>query len=442
MNKGLCKHLTVQTTSKMSDGGEFFTGTVAPIAGVIITELLHFGPMYAVICARKQGRLGSLDPVLFANTTPQAVVWTIYGIFCNNIYYIIGSIGGILMGTFYLLSALQLGVTKTQMRRIEIILLTQLTLIITFSTVGWWHREVAKQATGVLSMLASCFSYSTPFLNLRLMIKARDASSINKGFLFMQIVSGVMWTSYSLFDFDIYVIIPSVISLAFGIIQATLVVIFWKPASKTEEVDNKSSSLLDNVRGCYQAPNCFRPCKSRGQQNSCNASQAMSNNMEATRFTSFPADSSQSDVILDISGSTCMEQHAKNEVPAIGYCVKGLDPLLSDPAESSTPSTSSLESTSPIGTTSSIELNPIESSSNLVADTSSFPLQSQTSFDAEPQTSFATPPPGVLEPVDPIFQAIYPIVASDQQQNLNNEGTSSTNLGKSDIHASNTLSSI
>lgn len=234
----------------------------------MITNLLNLGPMYAVIEARRKGRLGSLDPVLFSMTLSQSVVWVVYGIFATNIYYVLGSIFGVYLSIFYLLTSMQLGPSKSQYQKIEIFVLFWIGLIIIFSVIGLWLHNVAYQAAGLMSLLTSCSLYGVPFLNIRNILLTRDASSINRGFLSMQFLSGVMWTSYSYFNFDIYVLIPSLVSLLFGIIQLVLVIIF--PRKKAPEETTESvlpqTTKEDCILPCSRPLLCSPSFESENQQ--------------------------------------------------------------------------------------------------------------------------------------------------------------------------------
>ncbi|GBG34218.1 Bidirectional sugar transporter SWEET11 [Hondaea fermentalgiana] len=238
-------------------GADVFVSQVAPVAGVIITELLVLGPMYAVLEARRNGRLGSLDPVLFSMTLPQSVIWVVYGALLNNIYYFLGSIGGVFVGVFYLMTVMQLAPSKSQCRKMEVFLFVQIFVISIIGVVGFYDKEVATQAAGLDSMLSSISLYATPFLNLRNMVINKDASSINRGFLFMQLVSGAMWTSYTFFEFDIWVLVPSLMGLFFGIVQLSLVVVYRKPRSQFP-AGAQDMPLMNAVEGCYRPPICYR----------------------------------------------------------------------------------------------------------------------------------------------------------------------------------------
>ncbi|GBG34217.1 Bidirectional sugar transporter SWEET11 [Hondaea fermentalgiana] len=234
----------------MSEGSSYFATQVAPVAGLVVTELLHFGPMYAVLEARRNGRLGSLDPVLFAMTVPQAATWCLYGALIDDYHYVLGSIGGVVLGVFYLMTVLQLGPTQTQCRRMEVFLLVQLVCIAAIIIMSFFNKEAALVAGGVASLATSFSLYATPFLNLRTMVANKDASSINRGFLSMQILSGTMWSAYSIFEFDLWVLIPSLVCLGFGIVQLGLVLLYKKPRSSFLADETRSGLNICGLEPC------------------------------------------------------------------------------------------------------------------------------------------------------------------------------------------------
>ncbi|GBG34220.1 Bidirectional sugar transporter SWEET17 [Hondaea fermentalgiana] len=211
-----------------SPGGEVFVQEVAPVIGMVLTSLMYFGPMYAVLECRRKRRLGSLDPVLFAMTTPQAVMVATYGIMEGNVYFCTGAMVGTVLGIFYLLSAIKLTPSDEQVRRVELFLYPQLVIVAVNILIGLFNMPLATQIAGITSLVSSLALYGTPFLNLRVMLRERDASSINRGFLFMQIVSGTMWSLYSLLDFNVFVFVPGIVSLSFGLMQATLVLLYGR----------------------------------------------------------------------------------------------------------------------------------------------------------------------------------------------------------------------
>lgn len=235
---------------------EFFVNQVAPVVGMCLSTLMYFGPMYAVIEVRKRGRIGSLDPVLFAMTTPQALEVALYGCLVQNIYYTVGATVGSVLGVFYLLTAINLTTSKEQVRKVEIFLLPQLVIVAAIVLLSFARADVATQAAGYTSLLSSLALYGTPFLNLRRMIIEKDASSINRGFLFMQIVSGTMWSLYSFWDFDPFVFIPGIVSLSFGIGQTVLVIIYGRGRKRQPELAETNPTTLPNgdLEDGYHAP--------------------------------------------------------------------------------------------------------------------------------------------------------------------------------------------
>ncbi|GBG34216.1 Bidirectional sugar transporter SWEET7 [Hondaea fermentalgiana] len=255
---------------------EVFVLQIAPVLGVITTELLYLGPMYAMLKARKKRDLGSLNPVLFAVTAPQALQWTVYGAMIGNIYLVLGSIAGIIIGVFYLITCARLCTSDTQVRRMETIFVVQFSVTAALVVLGLFAPSAGAEAAGMYSMISSLALYTTPLVDLRRMIAARDASSINRGFLAMQILSGFLWTLYSFFDFDVFVLTPSLVGLVFGLAQLFLVILFRGNATLMPEMESsdveafgvrKEEQAADAlpgqqemgpIGGCYSPPTCYR----------------------------------------------------------------------------------------------------------------------------------------------------------------------------------------
>eukprot|EP00512_Aurantiochytrium_limacinum_P013901 CAMPEP_0171585116 /NCGR_PEP_ID=MMETSP0961-20121227/11802_1 /TAXON_ID=87120 /ORGANISM="Aurantiochytrium limacinum, Strain ATCCMYA-1381" /LENGTH=369 /DNA_ID=CAMNT_0012142643 /DNA_START=245 /DNA_END=1354 /DNA_ORIENTATION=- len=239
---------------------DIFVIRVAPIAGVVVSTLLHLGPMHAVLKARRTGKLSGVDPLLFALSTPQATIWCVYGCLINNAYYLLGCIGGVLLGTFYLMSVMQLVESKSMARKMEVVLLSQLVLTACIAITSMFDKAIATQAAGMDCLITSLILSGQPLANVRTIIITRDASMINKGFLCMQILSGCLWTIYSIFDFDVFVIIPSLASFVLGILQLSVIFLFHRrqphqPEDVLSLEDNSlHTPLACSVDTCYQPP--------------------------------------------------------------------------------------------------------------------------------------------------------------------------------------------
>lgn len=61
-------------------------GTVAPIAGCIMSTLMYASPLKACYTARKTRNLGELNPVPFAVTVWSTAIWVTYGFAAQNVF--------------------------------------------------------------------------------------------------------------------------------------------------------------------------------------------------------------------------------------------------------------------------------------------------------------------------------------------------------------------
>lgn len=240
---------------------DVFVLQVAPVLGAVVTELLYLGPIMSILQARKNRTLDALNPILFAVTAPQALQWTVYGAMKDNVYLVLGSLFGIVLGLFYFGTCLRYAKTDVEVMRMELIFLGQFTVTAIICVVRLFAPAVGLQIAGLYSMIASLVLYISPLINIRRIILTRDASTINRGFLIMQIANGFLWTLYSFFAFDVFVLIPSAMSFLTGAIQGLLVLIFRnsKPIAPPDiEIAQPESATPEKPQGTFFG-SCYRP---------------------------------------------------------------------------------------------------------------------------------------------------------------------------------------
>lgn len=62
------------------DGKNVLLTTLVPALGAVISLLMYASPVQAVLHAAKQKSLDSLNPVPFAVTVCNTIVWSVYGV--------------------------------------------------------------------------------------------------------------------------------------------------------------------------------------------------------------------------------------------------------------------------------------------------------------------------------------------------------------------------
>ena len=223
-----------------------FTSVAAPALGAILANFLFLGPMKEVLEVRERESLGPLNAFLFPFIIANCVGWTSYGFVKSDPFIIFGNIFGIIFGIFYLLSAYRYIRPKYLALKLERLTLGLLSLWIVLNSAAYFVDMVStKEAIlsyGALAM-ALCM-FTTPLITIAQVIQKQDSSSINRGFLLMQLVNCAMWATYAIVIKDVSIIIANGAGLLLGIVQSILVLRY--PRNYSAEVSRVSKISDDS----------------------------------------------------------------------------------------------------------------------------------------------------------------------------------------------------
>lgn len=208
-----------------------FVGEVAPILGAVLAELLFFGPMTAVLAARKHGVLGALNPLLFPFMFGNCIGWTSYGFELRDTKIVLANLGGIYFALFYIMSCHRLTESSKVAGLLETLGvglgafwgLVHLVLLHVDS------EDVRTNLIGYPAVVMALLLFASPLTTLREVVREEDSSSINRGFMCMQLINCALWVVYGLFLKDLFVYGPNALGFLLGIVQLVLVLRF--PAS-------------------------------------------------------------------------------------------------------------------------------------------------------------------------------------------------------------------
>ena len=112
----------------MSSAGDIVTKWVAPLFGVIIANLMFATPMRAVLQAKRDGDLGSLNPVPWPAITGNCMAWIGYSYYKRDWFVYAANQPGFIMGVFYSLTAI--GLAKKDTRDVLVYIFLALCLLL------------------------------------------------------------------------------------------------------------------------------------------------------------------------------------------------------------------------------------------------------------------------------------------------------------------------
>mmetsp|Transcript_12974 Transcript_12974/g.14886 ORF Transcript_12974/g.14886 Transcript_12974/m.14886 type:complete len:242 (-) Transcript_12974:1340-2065(-) len=207
---------------------ETFTTVVAPTLGAILANLMYLGPLIEVIQARKKENLGQLNTFVFPWILGSTICWTCYGFVKMDPFVIFANIFGILNSLFYILTALRFETSKraAQLLELQTMALFSLMAVLNLAVIYSDSQSVKESIFGYGALILGLIMFASPLSTMATVIKDKDASSINKGFLIMQLFNTTMWTIYGLVIMDFSILILNALGLVSAITQCCLVLCF------------------------------------------------------------------------------------------------------------------------------------------------------------------------------------------------------------------------
>ncbi|CCI47088.1 unnamed protein product [Albugo candida] len=105
--------------------------------------------------------------------------------------------------------------------------------------------EDAQWIIGVPSLILSILTSSSPLMQIRDILKRKDASCLPFGMSVMNLISGSVWTLYGSILKDPLIIVPNIIALSMGIVQVSL--IFLYPSKSTRKANWESDGGIERA---------------------------------------------------------------------------------------------------------------------------------------------------------------------------------------------------
>ena len=245
--------------------GDIFLKWVFPLLGGAVGLAMFSAPTKAVLKARQERSLGSLNPLPFAAQTANASAWIAYAYIlapkdlqASALIYWPNQIG-MMLGLFFTVSCYGLATTKVRDRQLAILLFFAfaIPLIGAIGVMLQLNQHGLQLLWGYTSNFILLMYYSSPLSTVITVFRTKSAATLHLPLAAMQICNGGLWTGYGLAISDPFVWVPNAVGACTGILLSTLIFIFREKKVKTSpgtsEDDGASSTRELRIRGVTSA---------------------------------------------------------------------------------------------------------------------------------------------------------------------------------------------
>ncbi|POM75342.1 Hypothetical protein PHPALM_7568 [Phytophthora palmivora] len=154
----------------------------------------------------------------------QSIIYTLYGWTTGNPVVGGTSLLGVVLGSYYVLIFYKYARDRTQATR----MLTSAMLVILLLThqVATRSPEETQMIIGIPANILSVFTAASPLLQIKNILRRKDASCLPFGMSVMNVVAGTIWGTYGVMLGDPLVICPNLFALTMGAIQVSLILLY------------------------------------------------------------------------------------------------------------------------------------------------------------------------------------------------------------------------
>jgi solute carrier family 50 protein (sugar transporter) len=243
------------------DAGDIFLKWIFPLLGGIVGLIMFSVPIKAVLKARRERSLGSLNPLPFAAQTANSSSWIAYAYIlapkdlqASALIYWPNQIG-MMLGLFFTVSCYGLATTKVRDRQLAILLFFAF-LIPVIGALGVMlqlDQHGLQLLWGFTANFILLLYYTAPLSTVITVVRTKSAATLHFPLAIMQILNGGLWFGYGLAISDPFVWVPNAVGACTGIFLTMLVLIFREKKVKTSpgtsEEDGASSTRELRIRG-------------------------------------------------------------------------------------------------------------------------------------------------------------------------------------------------
>mmetsp|Transcript_22961 Transcript_22961/g.71559 ORF Transcript_22961/g.71559 Transcript_22961/m.71559 type:complete len:195 (+) Transcript_22961:386-970(+) len=171
---------------------------VVPILGAMVGNAMFLSPMKTVLRMRAEGVIGEVNPLPYPVIFCNCCSWMVYAVMTTDYYLFMANLPGACFGMWFTLSAY--GVAPTKLRfKLEVIMLL---LIIVVSACGLvvgisvTDAKSARSIQGIVTVGILVVYYGAPLSTTAKVIVTRNAASLHLPMSVMNLVNGLLWTTY------------------------------------------------------------------------------------------------------------------------------------------------------------------------------------------------------------------------------------------------------
>lgn len=154
----------------------------------------------------------------------QSVIYTLYGWTTSNPVVGGTSLLGAVLGSYYVLVFYKYARDRTQATRM--LTSAMLVILLLAHQVVTRSPEETQMLTGIPANILSVFTAASPLLQVKSILRRKDASCLPLGMSAMNVVAGTIWMIYGIMLGDPLVICPNLFALTMGSIQVSLILLY------------------------------------------------------------------------------------------------------------------------------------------------------------------------------------------------------------------------
>lgn len=227
---------------------------ICPLIGTILTLVMWASPLKAVLKAREEFSLKSLNPIPFTVTVFNCIGWSTFGLLKRDWFIFIANSTGLVAGLYYSISSLAIlyrtdasAEERKLHRLVEGLLLGAVSvwlfvgMIIAIGAPDTPQSKAAGvSAVGAISCTAGMLYYASPLSTMRTVIATQDSSSLYFPTIITSFVTAFMWFIYGLLGFNDPILwVPNLIGALLSATQ--LFLSFYYPKKPTGSDVNLNS---------------------------------------------------------------------------------------------------------------------------------------------------------------------------------------------------------
>lgn len=219
--------------SKEKDGKQIFLEFVVPALGALVSTLMYFAPLRAVLKAGKDRSLGDLNPFPFGVTIANTIVWLSYGLIKRDPFVTCPNTPGVVVAVFNTLTSYGLADEAKRSRLKMVCCLTAGVLPVLGVCTAFAAKDAAARLGiwGFAGNIIALVYYGAPLSSMYDVIRTRNSASILLPLTLMNTANAALWTTYGFAVADPYIWVPNGIGLALSVAQIVLRAVFpGKPA--------------------------------------------------------------------------------------------------------------------------------------------------------------------------------------------------------------------